>query len=574
MKSLKTATLACGLLLAFSSTLWSQNKVSIGDVFPGEVEFTAFTLGQNEKVKIDGSGGAFRHNWQMIVHYGWIIDSETRKVVWNAADDLVSRDVDLGEFEIHDEVSLDKGTYEVYFTAAFHQPENNFSFSKVNGFFSDVFADDRKDKTKVEMRTGMGMTVSASTLARANTGSLMDEKLAGAIISILKPDNNANVKKGFSLTAETTIRIYAIGEGRKEETFDYAWIYNTENHKRVWVMDYSNTDFAGGAEKNVFANQALTLPAGNYMVSYSTDDSHSYNSWNALPPNDPQFTGITIWTETDQEKKNVVAYRASEEIKPVLQLTGIGDDEYVSKGLTVKSATEFRVLCLGEESGDHEMADNGWITNAATREVVWDMNEERRDHAGGAAKNKMVDEVIRLEKGDYIVYYATDDSHAYRDWNSGPPHEQERYGITLWTTRKEDVSKTTSFEPGAYKNDKVLVEIVRVRDDANLSETFSLDKDTKLRIFAMGEGDDGELVDYGWIKNIETGKVVWEMTYRNTESAGGASKNRVFNDTVILPKGAYKVCYETDGSHSYRSWNASPPRDPERYGISLMKELN
>jgi hypothetical protein len=64
------------------------------------------------------------------------------------------------------------------------------------------------------------------------------------------------------------------------------------------------------------------------------------------------------------------------------------------------------------------------------------------------------------------------------------------------------------------------------------------------------------------------------MTYRNTESAGGAKKNRLFNDTVILPKGNYKVYYETDGSHSYHRWNATPPHDQERYGISLLAERN
>jgi hypothetical protein len=130
------------------------------------------------------------------------------------------------------------------------------------------------------------------------------------------------------------------------------------------------------------------------------------------------------------------------------------------------------------------------------------------------------------------------------------------------------------FEPGTFKNDKVLVEIVQVRDDERLNESFTLDKDTKLRVFALGEGDDGEMVDYGWIKNIETEKVVWEMTYRNTENAGGDKKNRMYNDTIILPKGSYRIYYETDGSHSYRRWNASPPHDQEKYGISLYKEPN
>ena len=425
----------------------------------------------------------------------------------------------------------------------------------------------------MEMQEGMGITVSASGLTKTSVASVMEKKLAGAVVSILKPDNNDNVKKGFSLSAPATLRIYAIGEGRKDETYDYAWIHDINKHKRVWVMDYGNTDFAGGAEKNMVVNEKLTLPAGDYLVSYATDDSHAYNEWNSLPPHDPQFSGITIWPDTEADKKNIIAFRAPEETKPVLELTKVSNDEYVSKGLTVKSAAEFRVLCLGESTGD-EMADYGWIMNAATREVIWDMSRERREHAGGAKKNKMVDATIRLEKGDYIVYYATDDSHSYGDWNSGPPHEQDYYGITLWATRKEDMVKVAQFEPGAYKNDKVLVEILRVRDDEQLTETFTLDKDTNLRIFAVGEGVDGDMVDYGWIKNTDTGKVVWEMTYRNTESAGGANKNRMFNDTIILPKGSYKVYYETDGSHSYRDWNATPPRDPERYGISLMKEIN
>ena len=573
MKNLILSFLVITFVVAFTTIAWSQTKVGVGDVFPGKVEFTAFTLSQNDKVKIEGRGGAFHHDGQMIVYYGWILDSETRRVVWHAADNIEKHDFDYGEFDIKDEVSLTKGTYELYFTSSFHHNNGDWNFNSVNSFFNGVFGDRNKEKYKVEIQEGMGIEVSAPSLAKQSSSALMEKKLSGALLYILKADNNANVKKGFSLSAPTTLRIYAIGEGNKDETYDYAWIYDIDKHKRVWVMDYGNADFAGGADKNMVVDEKVTLPAGNYLVSYATDDSHSYNDWNSLPPHDPQFSGITIWPDTDADNKNIIAFRAPEVTKPVLSLTQVGDDEYVSKGLTVKAPTEFRVLCIGEATDD-EMADYGWIMNASTRQVVWDMSEQHKEHAGGAKKNKMVDATIRLEKGDYIVYYATDDSHSFADWNSGPPHEQDYYGITLWVTHKEDLTKVALFEPGQYKNGKVLVEIVRVRDDEQLTESFTLDKDTNLRIFALGEGVDGDMVDYGWIKNIETGKVVWEMTYRNTDSAGGANKNRMYNDTIILPKGSYKVYYETDGSHSYRHWNASPPRDPERYGISLMKEIN
>jgi hypothetical protein len=571
MKSVKLYLLACALTFIAASSAFSQGKIGIGDVFPGKVVYSAFSLDQPQKVSIKGRGGAYDHDGRMVVYYGWIINADTRKIVWHAADDVEKPKFDYGDFEIEASLTLDAGKYEAYFTGAYH--DNNWNFYQGGNLFNDVFGDRNKEKFKTEMKEGMGIEVSSAGLTKLSPASLFEQKLAGSIVSIVKLHDNDNIKKYFSLNAPTSLKIYGIGEGGKDETFDYAWIYDANTRKRVWVMDYANTDFAGGAKKNIVVDETITLPAGNYMVSYSTDDSHSYNDWNSLPPHDPQFSGITIWPASEKDRNNVVAYRAPEESKPVLELTRITDGEEVSKGLKLQSAMDVRLLCIGEASGD-EMADYGWIINAATREVVWDMNEVRTQHAGGAAKNKMVDDVIRLEKGDYLVYYLTDDSHSYRDWNAGPPHEQDFYGITLWATNKADFAKASIFEPKEYKNDKVVVEIVKVRDDERLNESFTLDKDTNLRILAVGEGSDGEMFDYGWIENVETRKVVWEMTYRNTESAGGASKNRSFNDTVILPKGSYRVYYQTDGSHSYRNWNASPPRDPERYGISLLKEVN
>lgn len=546
----------------------AQITIGVGDVFPGKVEYSAFTINADTKLNITVTGGAFHYeDWRKLVHYGWIIDSETRKTVWHTADKLdEDNNFDYGKFNVKDEVVLKAGKYEVYFASAYHQQENYFSFNGIEHVVGSIFSD-RKHEDNSEMREGMGITV-AGNLTRINTSSVLQDKVKDAVVNIAEPDHNANIKKGFSLSGETMLRIYAIGELEREETFDYAWIYDVDRHKRVWVMDYSNTDYAGGAKKNRMTNEELKLPAGNYIVSYVTDDSHAYNDWNSMPPDDPQFTGITVWAKN---QSNVVPFKMPEEVKPVLQITQVRDDDHVSKGLSVKSSVEVRVLAIGEESGD-EMADNGYIVNAATKEVIWDMSTKKRMHAGGAKKNQMVDETITLPKGDYIVSYATDDSHSFGDWNSGPPHEQDYYGITLWVNQKEDLGKVTTFNPSDFKNDKIVAEIIRVRDDEQRNATFSLDRETTLRIIAIGEGDDDDLVDFGWIRNTETGKVVWEMSYRNTKAAGGASKNRLFNDTIILPKGTYKVYYETDGSHAYRDWNASPPRDPERYGITILKE--
>jgi hypothetical protein len=108
-----------------------------------------------------------------------------------------------------------------------------------------------------------------------------------------------------------------------------------------------------------------------------------------------------------------------------------------------------------------------------------------------------------------------------------------------------------------------------VGSDERRHKDFSLSKASDLLVYAVGEGRDGEMYDYGWIEDARSGKTVWKMRYRATEPAGGASKNRSFTGTISLPAGTYTVFYETDDSHAYGDWNDTPPDDPESWGITI-----
>ncbi len=185
-------------------------------------------------------------------------------------------------------------------------------------------------------------------------------------------------------------------------------------------------------------------------------------------------------------------------------------------------------------------------------------------HAGGSNKNRLFDGLLDFPAGDYIAYFVTDDSHAYRDWNASPPYDQKHWGLTLAGAATDFDSRDVS----AYQESEdqsVLARLVRVRDHEKVESRFTLDRDNGIRIYAMGEGERSEMYDYGWIENVRTGKVVWEMNYRLTRHAGGARKNRLYNDVIRLPKGEYQVFFETDDSHAFRDWNASPPYDPENW---------
>ena len=252
-----------------------------------------------------------------------------------------------------------------------------------------------------------------------------------------------------------------------------------------------------------------------------------------------------------------------------LSLTGVGDDEIASQGFSLSSPMDVRVYAIGE-GNPREMNDFGWIIDAATREPVWNMEYRDTEGAGGATKNRMVNEVVTLDPGNYIVYYLTDGSHSWDDWNSSPPKHENAWGITLLAADGQLNSDIIGeYDVGA--DPSIIAQLIAIRDDDSRGAPFTLETDAEIRVYALGEGESGDMYDYAWIEDAETERAVWEMTYRATEHAGGAQKNRAFNSTIMLPAGDYLLRYEADDSHSLESWNVSPPHDPFAYGVTLLR---
>jgi CubicO group peptidase (beta-lactamase class C family) len=127
--------------------------------------------------------------------------------------------------------------------------------------------------------------------------------------------------------------------------------------------------------------------------------------------------------------------------------------------------------------------------------------------------------------------------------------------------------------PDDLAKKSAVVQIVGVADDADKTVEFSLGQEKQIRIFAAGEGQSGQMYDFGWIENAESGKPVWEMKEPETTHAGGAGKNRKVDTVITLPAGKYKLHYKSDDSHSFDNWNALPP-DVNFWGIALYAQEN
>ncbi len=123
-----------------------------------------------------------------------------------------------------------------------------------------------------------------------------------AIVSWTRLRGEVEESRAFELDKEAKLHIVALGEiTRYGNQYDYGWIERIDSGEIVWEMKLNNTLSAGGAEKNRRFDGVVTLPPGQYLVHYKTDDSHHYEAFHEDAPEDAQAWGITIHYVTEAE---------------------------------------------------------------------------------------------------------------------------------------------------------------------------------------------------------------------------------------------------------------------------------
>jgi hypothetical protein len=448
VKNCRFGAVLIGLTLMFCtlfSPTYGQDEVEItvGDVYPPEMSIKAFTLKSDSKVKIDGALGLYYYFYyeQEIVFYGWIVNANTRKTVWHMM--TQKHEFEKGLNQYNQTISLPKGDYEIYYTA-----QDNYTgrMTERPGFFGRLyyflFGTRRKDALLEGLDIDpLKLTISGSRqdVKEIDADELLERVAKKAVISINRTLNNSRVKRFFRLSAETPFRVYFIGEGDRRNTYDYAWIQDFRNFKTLFFINPRRTKKAGGGRKNVIVDTTITFPAGDYVVNYNSDDSHSYEAWNTLPPDDPRFWGITLWPVSPEGFKNAVLLTDDKLPEPLLAITEVRNNKRLVRTIKVEKPMDIKVLCIGEgDPGRKIMYDHGWIMKTGAKENLWEMNGRGTNYAGGAVKNRLLCEILHLGKGTYTVGYITDDSHAFANWNSPPPYNPERWGITLWITDERD----------------------------------------------------------------------------------------------------------------------------------------
>jgi len=563
--------------------------VSLRDFETEELKFSGFTLMNDATVNIRALGDGIDNKKMSelgMFAYGWIIDAVSRKPVWVM--DLRNTDRVKKGREFEGSVDLPKGSYEVYFTAfAFggstwfsnfyinidRRRSNDYVDGKKKGvfdWFEDWFGDDSQAEWEEKVRAwGIDLLVDDNTRSSIFTAP-MERK--NVIFKSIGVGEKVKVQTGLQVKNGLTIGVYCLGEqATARHIADGGWLINRSTRERICSLERRYGSPAGGAKKNIKFDGEVRLEPGDYILTYMTDDSHSSPDWNAAPPFDPLNYGVTIYLTNPEDAGNIKLTDGDEKEPSLISLVGLGASDTKSSTFTLKEASSLRIYALGErEYSRRQMADFGWIINTRTREKVWTMDAQHTQPAGGDEKNRVADEIVSLPAGTYTVFFKSDDSHSYEDWNSDPPMDEDHWGITIYGADKNFDSK--NFVSGGDDREAgILAQINLVGDSQKRHATFDIKKATEVRIYALGEGQNHEMYDYGWIEN-SSGNIVWEMTYTMTFHAGGGKKNRMVDTKMMFSPGRYTVHYRTDDSHAFNDWNTKPPEDPTMWGITLFED--
>jgi len=126
----------------------------------------------------------------------------------------------------------------------------------------------------------------------------------------------------------------------------------------------------------------------------------------------------------------------------------------------------------------------------------------------------------------------------------------------------------TSTELPDFKSQSPFAMIDRVGNNTYSIVEFTLQQDTDVDIFTVGGYRLGQMVDYGGIEDVSSGKLIWMMTPERVSSAGGVGNNRQVNEQITLPAGIYRLHFRTNETHSFGNWIDLPP-DTLFWGIAL-----
>ena len=443
----------CALLAGFvlATTVGLAGEIArIDRLEPYNLRVVGFDLPRDAAVRIEARGAGLRKTsrfWTLqwrdrdhdtMLAYAWLLDARTRQPVW-IMDTNNSPPDDDNTLLLRTDHRLDlpAGRYELYYFSGMEWLATDKAEDEANqSWWSSLFGDDRPSREQAEDALESGhVTVTAEGLTQRDAPTFeVTGALPQALILQQQLGDSTLRVSGFKLDRAADLRVYGLIEKIESQPMssDFGWIVDAITREVVWNANDAKLEKAGGSVKNQLFDEQLRLQPGSYLVYYGTDSTHSYGGFNDSPPYDPLNWGITILPGAEFTADTFSLSEPAQDGEALIEIKEVGVDESIERAFRMNSSGSLHVLALGEYGeGDDEFYDHGWITDASTDKVVWQMTGRNTMGAGGAEKNRRFDGLVELPAGTYEVHYVTDDSHSFDGWNQEAPFEPERWGIII-----------------------------------------------------------------------------------------------------------------------------------------------
>jgi len=227
--------------------------------------------------------------------------------------------------------------------------------------------------------------------------------------------------------------------------------------------------------------------------------------------------------------------------------------------LTPATVTISGEVSFEDDRVGSDLAVVAWILGGASGDVVW---RTRVDNVQREGVRAMVEDSVRLEAGDYAVYFSTlgPDNRSYREGSAFglKPH---------WTNYKDFWHLDLQAPDGSVDVDPKM----RLTSVGGETSLFQMDlrarrssqqlmihasRSSTLRAFGGFTRCNGDC-DRITIKEIPDGVVVWSVENEEAEAGGGSRVNHWLYTTVELEGGVYEIEF-IPGRHE-GAWSENPP---------------
>ncbi len=565
-----------------------EGIIVMTDMDVSELERATFRLETTEPFAIEATGSIEKRfdaaePVPPLATYPWILDRTSREVVWK----LDPTNVQIENATLarsSTTVTLGPGEYDVYYTTFGNSKKSREAGNLFKTLLGTHWTSDAGEWRFVmssaldDQATGL-LVLTEDEVGRWPTGDRVFWT-TGSLEDYEKEELVFRVQKA------TPFEIYSVGEICRRNECDYGWVEEVFSRQRLWELNEADSEPAGGMAENRACRQNLELDPGLYRVVFKTDGGHAFDDWIANPPFDPEAWGLTMYFKEGTDASVVEPFDPWKTSEPLLRISGVGNDQHERVKFSVSDTLGVIVHAAGELRRNENRYDYGWLIDDAKDEKVWEMSWQASYPGGGHSGNREETAFLRLVPGTYTLHYQTDDSHAYGSWSNGTPDNPDRWGVALFTLNGDSEiqvldqgkSGTTArvLPPpppvpaaGVVARGPVILDARGLGNEREVKQVFTLEKATRLRVTAVGEISVSGRYDYGWLESAN-GTAVWEMTYPDTEPAGGDERNRKFDGVIELPPGRYIARFKTDFSHAFGDFGEDAPVDPSSWGMLVQ----